>query len=342
MNFIMTAKNLPANVKKWLQVIQFYNKIDETDVEKMVIRALCEAPYIDRSEVFNWLFSEKNLPPEKCSGIVCHAASIGHMQTLKWAQQQGVTAKDCGEGDNHAFLCAAMHGHVNVLEWLDELGAITPEICRLCKNMALRWAAMKGYVEVLKWLTKKGVTTPEDCRANNRWAIWQAGLYGHTEVLEWIEEQGAATLEDCCLHDNCILFSALSISSVSMLNWLKKRGVIGTVFVEMNEKAVNSVLRSGQTAALDWLENEKIITAEVCHKFGFLNKCRSEAFGKKQRVVQWLARRLAKKDFAEYGLGKMWEHARLKSAAAVIVLMKRRKYYLPPELWEMVKDFAEI
>ena len=102
-----------------------------------------------------------------------HAAKAGRLDVLRWARENS----DWGEWDSLVWQSAAIKGHLDILQWGEE---IWPSSCS-CPCAA---AACGGQIETLKWLLQDRTCPCED----PEWRCASAARNGQLEALRWLRE----------------------------------------------------------------------------------------------------------------------------------------------------------
>ena len=106
-----------------------------------------------------------------------------------------------------AMECAAMNGHLEVVQWLHENRK------EKCTSVATDMAAMTGRLEVVKWLQ---ANCTEGCTANT---VDEAIMNGHVHIVQW--------LRDSLGHVTCsreVKRVAAARGHVNMVGWLHDHG----------------------------------------------------------------------------------------------------------------------
>lgn len=157
---------------------------------------------------------------------VCECAiNNNHIHILEWAILNGCPSNDTLRSAAHAgnldllkhlitdlqvpifsneelYEYAALGGHLNVLEWLNNsLMPVDPLYPDICMN-----AAENGHLHVLKWARER----------NLRWDVrtcWVASKNNHLDVLKWACENG-------CLCDEMCIFIAVDNYNYEIAVWL--------------------------------------------------------------------------------------------------------------------------
>ncbi|CAB9506500.1 ankyrin repeat protein [Seminavis robusta] len=186
--------------------------------------------------VLQWASIEEEYPMEErtCSA----AAGGGHLELLKWAQQNGCpwdkatcSAAACGghlellkwarengcPWDEETCWYAARHGHLELLKWARQHGCPWNE--ETCSS-----AARGGHLELLKWARENGCRTfgtSEMARENgcpwNGWTRNAAAGRGHLELLKWAHENG-------CPWDTETCYAAAGGGHLELLKWAHENG----------------------------------------------------------------------------------------------------------------------
>jgi len=129
------------------------------------------------------------------------AAIEGKLEILKWGEHSGYklnTILDCD-----IMVQAALHGHLEVMKYLRQLGISWNE--RTCAM-----AAKNGHLELLKW-----------ARANqcpwDAWTCAYAAMNGHLELLKWARANQ-------CPWDEWTCALAATNGHLELLKWARSNG----------------------------------------------------------------------------------------------------------------------
>jgi hypothetical protein len=175
-------------------------------------------------DVLRWLHA-RGAPLD--GGILLLIVDHGRLDMVEWAVMQG-----CAVFPELTATAAVEHGHVSILEWLQEHGYMG----RVERWNVCRRAAASGHVAVLEWLAAHGHWTgPAD-------ATYEAGRRGHFAALRWILARDGGWSEELCRF-------AASFGDVEMLAWLRARGCPWLVWHCVYETGWH-----GRLAALQWLD----------------------------------------------------------------------------------------
>jgi hypothetical protein len=130
---------------------------------------------------------------------------------------------------------AAKDQRLDVLEWLGiHVRTLVLAVCRNGETNALSWAALKGNIDLLNFLEKIGAASANDCTASK--VLQYAALKGHMEVLKWLDQRNMATVANCIADDNRALRMAVMMDRHEVQHWLAERldrQVFRTVCKEM-------------------------------------------------------------------------------------------------------------
>jgi len=174
----------------------------------------------NNGEVIEWL-KENDCPISR--DVVYEAARQGQVDTLEWLKEERriFFFSSCAG-------IAAEHGHINILEYLKELGGMF--------NLTIFSAAAKGgHIEVGEYL--RANNCPWDIRVTNI-----AAFFGHFEFLKWLRA------ENCPWDENSILEEAVYGGNLEMLNWLRAEGC------EWNGDTYEVALEFKNQAIIEWLK----------------------------------------------------------------------------------------
>ncbi len=198
-----------------------------------------------------YIFNVREGLGHKINCICLHAAENGHLNILKWTNENGCFCPDLFTSD-----IAAKNGHLHILKWFDENGFDWNH--NICSN-----AALGGQLEILKWAREKDFYWDESTCAN-------AAKYGHLECLIWAYENGCEWNSSTCAEaarsghlvilkwarengcvwnvNTCIL--AANYGHLECLIWARENGC------DWNEMVTQYARSNGHFAVLNWaLEN---------------------------------------------------------------------------------------
>jgi hypothetical protein len=126
------------------------------------------------------------------------AAAGGHLPTLAWV------IKVCGTQGPSIPAAAALHGHLDVIEWLCDRDCPW-DGHELCCN-----AALGGHLDIVEWVMQHG----------SKWDLWAAALAasnGHANVLDWIHDNGYGW-------DARVIERAARQGHHDIIRWARSRG----------------------------------------------------------------------------------------------------------------------
>jgi len=133
------------------------------------------------------------------------------------------------------------------------------QACRRSNCAILRHAAYKGSLEVLQWLADHGAATPEDCCAEDPEdgnAFSDAAAAGHTDVLDWLFGRlvaGGLAPEQLAPHFGCVLFAASTFGRTNVLGWLAARGALTRETMQQSRPWLTAALND-RLESLRWFE----------------------------------------------------------------------------------------
>ena len=194
-------------VKDYEYMVKQMERIDNNEVESVIhlTLELVICAFLEQDYIYKWnklfkhtdhteaLLSTKYLLSLKDDQIDLNkafqmAAAYGHVEVLQFLMDLGDDRIDPSARDNRAFRWAAENGHVEVLQFLMDLEdeRIDPSVNN---NQAFRMTAEKGHVEVLQFLTDLG-DERIDPSAEDNYAFRWAAVKGHVEVLQFLMDLG--------------------------------------------------------------------------------------------------------------------------------------------------------
>jgi hypothetical protein len=207
-------------------------------------------------------------------GIALAGARMGQLEVLEWALNRGYWSADglfgeAGRGGQvsvfewavknglkweflYSAISAAGAGHVMLLEWMWEHGALN---CTF--NYCGRYAAKGGHVPVLEWIKRRGL--PFEHYIESCWIY--AARNGHVPVLDWLMVNGHV-VEECV--DNCWI-AAAGNGRVVVLDWLWQNGQ------SVNSEIMNVAARHRPISDSEWARyhqvgwSSKTFCLAACH-----------------------------------------------------------------------------
>jgi hypothetical protein len=129
-------------------------------------------------------------------GICLISAGHGHLNILKWAQENGYVV------NKRVCAYAALDGHLEILKWLRDSGYAWDEF--ICPR-----AASRGHLHVLKWARENGCLWGDTC--------FQAAQAGKLDILKWARENGCPWNAGVC---SC----ATQAGHLEILKWARANG----------------------------------------------------------------------------------------------------------------------
>ncbi|EGZ19952.1 hypothetical protein PHYSODRAFT_488504 [Phytophthora sojae] len=85
---------------------------------------------------------------------------------------------------------AAWRGHLRVMQWLYENGAVVNARDRYNRT-ALHWASCRADLHVMEWLVSKGSFDVNGTGSEGRTALHEAAEVGRVHVVRWLLDRGA-------------------------------------------------------------------------------------------------------------------------------------------------------
>ena len=286
--------------------------------------------------------------------VLYHLAIEGNIRFLQRIRSIGIAFGDPNYVSlyGHILLGAANGGNVEILKWLREIGADAKFYNRdhLC---AINGAVAHEQIQVLLWY-KENVCEVE------RWDKYYAPIIistavqlGYMKVLHWIETFGAlppSTLVG-------LIVNTISRGKIEPLKWLQKMGakfagdfeayhalitLADSVHLAPEHRADRARMLRYTKEALEWLESMGI-TTEQCN-FHKRNGAQSGVLLYAARndntvMIEWLAERIAKEDFAIVRREKLWtqiqtEMQERKMLLLILAARRMQQRAPPPEVWQ--------
>lgn len=233
----------------------------------MSVRELCATP-----KMLEWAASSGGMPPSDRGKAMMLAAEEGHMDSLKWGENNFWPLDHVLEG-------AARRGRVDIMTWARFWRAPRPTY--LCYHAAggghleaLQWALRRGWrpdpfttkaaadgghLQVLKWAVFAGF----EC---SKAAMLGAAQAGRLEIIEWAARNKLVDTETCrravrgrqlqvlqtlfahgCQLDVTVFHEAARVGNLDVIQWLRSNGCDWDIHVCMLAAS------HGHLAVLQWL-----------------------------------------------------------------------------------------
>ncbi|KAL6059217.1 Ankyrin repeat domain containing protein [Balamuthia mandrillaris] len=184
---------------------------------------------------FNGLFLRKHLEmvPAKRLHLgptfLRQSRALGSLSILQWLQ----CTQDC-PWDHQTCEQAALHGHLQVLQWALEQG------CPWSPR-AFALAARRGHMEVLRWI--RANQGEHACKKVS--PDMNAALGGQWEVLKWLHTEAG------CAWSGASVCSAIAATgNLSMVQWVRARGC------PWDESTCSVAARKGHLEVLQWAREQ--------------------------------------------------------------------------------------
>ncbi|MHA7840678.1 MAG: ankyrin repeat domain-containing protein [Gammaproteobacteria bacterium] len=211
------------------------------------------------------------------------------VSTVKWLLQlDELSIESCGYGGKTAFLCAAKHGHLEILKVLKDAGA-NIHVVDQYGNHALHLAlAYSENVSTIEWLFGLNVFGIEGEGQYKRTPFLIAAQKGHLEILKVLKDAGS-NIHAVDEYGNHALHLALLYSeSVSTIEWLFGLNVFGIESEGQHKRT--PFLMAAQTGQLEILQELKRRGANINAKDSQGNKVLQVAslFSNHVPTVTWL------------------------------------------------------
>ena len=155
------------------------------------------------------------------SGPLLLAAESGQLAGIQWWYQHVVGAEDiklpglCPKL-NIALMLAAAKGHLPVIKWLHQRGAVTNKVTHR-GDSALLLAANSGDLASVKWLYQNGGDLHHVNHDGNN-ALSLAAVAGDLYIVQWLIGKGVANRRNSMGHDAVAL--ATKHGSERVISWL--------------------------------------------------------------------------------------------------------------------------
>jgi hypothetical protein len=283
-------------------------------------------------EIKKWLArNDLSLDAAHTGSIVVRAIRESRLDILKWLHGQPGIAEACRASNRDPLRGAAIYGKMDILEWLDAQGAVTPDDCR-ANNFEILLRAMNMYqTAAAKWLFQRlddggKAEFIELCRSEKNYSLW-CGHFNHDLVMmNWMRQLGVVTVETCRARENGILYAAVRDGSITVLEWLESFGAATAEDFRSNQYGVlHGAVLHFSPAVMEWVAR-RLPLAEV-----------EEAV----RAGEYWDYTPGCDDFILM-LRNFWKLMRQRQARetmlALVVAGKRKKRRLLPELWGMIND----
>lgn len=261
------------------------------------VDACCAAASAGQFEALKWLDAQGFPLWGYSSGgrgdwmnAIIVASRGGHLEIVQWSHVKYGDINDC-----FLSICkeAALHGHLSILKWVDEIypqrklstgkrsyfTTRTFEMAASCGYMpTLEWilpkishmnsgacaeAASAGHLQVLQWLRNLDPPCPWDSTTCAR-----AASRGHFEVFKWARQNG-------CPLDDIFMTDVITGDSLELLKWC-----IENEFVEDSLYYKEFMAELGNLDMLKWVLLEKgwEWDPRICYA----------GYGPSRELVEWL------------------------------------------------------
>lgn len=159
------------------------------------------------------------------------AAKLGNLVIVQALVELGIDVNEPATGGLHyAIESAASAGHVNVVRWLLDHGAIiNREIDGKPRCNALSRAAREGHLEVAKLLVERGAYYHAAWGVTN--ILMEAEFAGHSKVAEYLRSLGAKDLREITPPD-------YPAAHEKIIKHMLKRGPLGTWTAQVPDHSV--------------------------------------------------------------------------------------------------------
>lgn len=138
--------------------------------------------------------------------VVCN---LGHLDIVKWLIPRNQQKSGFWLGT--AFDNAAKRGHINILEYLNNLKSQYPSASLSCDVCS--FAAYYNQLATLKWLRSQSPPFPWSVQTSN-WAV----IGGNLEILKWLGSQNPP-----CEWDDSTTDSCRTSNNIEILRWLRSQ-----------------------------------------------------------------------------------------------------------------------
>ncbi|WP_133135947.1 ankyrin repeat domain-containing protein [Legionella rowbothamii] len=166
--------------------------------------------------------------------MVQYAAMVGRLNILQWFFKQGIATESSftenafdinGLKDLNSILIAAIHGHKNILIWLQScLGSKVLAAQRTTVEQLdiVLFAAIYGHLELFKWLVAQDYdVNVSDCWGNP--PLLCAARNGHVVLVKWMVEFLKVPLDVKNMHGDGTINLAVANGQLELLNYVYEK-----------------------------------------------------------------------------------------------------------------------
>jgi hypothetical protein len=165
--------------------------------------------------------------------LLHYAALGGHLEAIKWTYYKfNLTPDYLRRNKNEILRCAACHGSLNVLMWLDDVCQLTADDFKYGDHYddyeAVRMAIHNGQVETIYWMStamKLDIIVKEllgECKGRINCIVWKNVESGNLQNLRYIYELSPGSFDNKTVFTReSYIYRATKNGHLEVAEWLK-------------------------------------------------------------------------------------------------------------------------
>lgn len=247
-------------------------KLSTTDIET-IFQSIERGDLLALEPYIMHLISSASIKdPQYKLTMVQYAVMVGRLDVLQWLFKQGIAIESsftenafdiAGFKELNAILIAAMHGHKNILIWLQSwLGSKVLAAQRTAAEQLdiVLFAAIYGHLELFKWLVAQDYNVNvSDCWGNP--PLLCAARNGNVALVKWMVEFLKVPLDVKNIHGDGLINLAVANGQLELLNYM----------YEKKPTFLNELSATGSTPAMCAARyNSLNVLQWLCEKQGLL------------------------------------------------------------------------
>ena len=250
--------------------------------------ALLEASGGGHLHIVQWLLSEgRSLSSERDFNglsISDRAAEQGHLHVLQWFVE---TAICCSSDASDAVFTACTYGHLHIVKWMIKSGVVIPHL-NAAERTAAQCAALGGHLEVVQFLLTECFGIPHNESPDGNTILLCAASTGDVHIMQWMLDKGGASVCERNTKGQTALLHAAAHGHIAAVKWLLEKGY-GKAG-EADNRGLTALLYAavyGRLGMVQWLlcNNTASISEQDCdgHDVVILACMHGHIF-----ILQWL------------------------------------------------------
>ena len=214
--------------------------------------ALLEASGGGHLHIVQWLLSEGGSLSSECDfnglSISERAAQHGHLNILQWFVENAI----CNDPSDIIFI-ACIHGHLHIVKWIIKSGVMISHL-NATDRTAAQCAALGGHLEIVQFLLIECFGIPHNESPDGNTILLCSASTGDVHVMQWMLDKGGASVRERNNKGQTALLRAAASGQIVAVQWLLEKG--GAKAEEADNMGLTALLTAavhGRLSMVKWL-----------------------------------------------------------------------------------------